>query len=70
MIALDPWPEELSDETLAQLSEYLHRIAEDFETRYWTRIRRYYRSVAPPMPHPGRCHKRQLHLFDDACTPF
>ena len=49
-------PEQLSDQTLAQLLELLYRLAEGIESRYTARLCRYDRRQARRQrPAPGPC---------------
>lgn len=44
------FPDGLSDETASALSEFLHQLATDCDTRYFVQLRRY--------------HRRQMNLYD------
>ena len=55
MIALDPWPEKLSDETVVILAEYLQRIADGFLALHRDRI-------PPLLPSPPRTGTAPGHL--------
>ena len=65
MIGPDPWPERISDEAAAYIADCLHRIAHDFEGRYYGQIRRHMESMRPPPCPAESCHQRQLHLFGE-----
>ena len=70
MIDPDPWPEEISDEAAAHMARCLHRIAFDFEGRYYGQITRHEQSIRHPPCPAETCHERQLHLFGEPCPPF
>ena len=52
---------ELSDETAAQLSEFLNDLAFAFDAQYFAQIRRYYDERRDT---ERACHDGQLELFD------
>ncbi|NIR29014.1 MAG: hypothetical protein GWN84_06805 [Gammaproteobacteria bacterium] len=44
------WPEELSDETVAQLLECLYELARALENRYYAQLQRYHHPDDPQQP--------------------
>ena len=62
-----PWPDELSDEAAAQLSEILNDLVFAFDGHYFAQIRRYYDERRD---RERVCQDGQLELFDHDDVQF
>ena len=62
-----PWPDEISDEAAAQLSEILNDLVFAFDAHYFAQIRRYYDERRD---RERGCHDGQLELFDHDHVQF